>query len=178
MLAAATVLTPLGVLFVAKPTIGGAMFAARPSWWAVIGGAALLAVSFVLQPSWLAAWREATTNRDGVSALALHPGGAVALLALLRWRRPEARMLAMLVCVPMAPFLYETVPLLLIPRRWWEAVVLVLSSYVVLAWCMRVPLTDAASFPVHTANSANAIALVLVPVSTAMVLRRPNAASD
>jgi hypothetical protein len=174
VLAAATVIAPLGILLAAKPTIGLAMFAARPSWWAVGGGMLLVAASFVAQPEWLAAWRAATSNHLGISALALHPGGALGLLGLLKWRRPEARMLAALVCVPMAPFLYETVPMLLIPRTWWEATLVVLASYGVLGWGMRAPLTDYASLPAHIMNSANAISLVIVPLATALVLRRPN----
>ena len=83
-------------------------------------------------------------------------------------------MLAVLACVPMTPALYETVPLLLIPRRWWEAVLLVLASYVVLGWALRVPLTDYTHYAAHMANSAGAIALVLYPLATLMVLRRPN----
>ena len=174
VLAAATILTPLSILLVAKPTIGFAMFVARPSWWAIGGGVFMVAASFIAQPEWLAAWRAATSNHVGISALALHPGGALGLLALLKWRRPEARMLAALICVPMAPFLYETVPLLLIPRTWWEATLVVLASYGVLAWGMRAPLSDYASLPTHVMNSANATALVLVPLATAIVLRRPN----
>jgi hypothetical protein len=174
LLAAATVVTPLGALFVAKPTIGLAMFAARPSRWAMIGGMALTAVSFVFHPNWFVEWQTALSDRIGITAVALHPGGALALLCLLKWRRPEARLLAVLACVPMTPVLYETVPLLLIPRRWWEAVLLVIASYAVLGWAMRVPLTDYTYYASHMANSAAAIALMLYPLATLMVLRRPN----
>lgn len=174
LLTAATVLAPLGVLLVAKPTIGLAMFAARPSRWAVGGAALLTLIAFIVQPNWVTGWREALTDRVGLTSLVLHPGGAVALLCLLKWRRPEARMLAVLACVPMTPALYETVPLLLIPRRWWEAALLVLASYGVFAWVMRVPLRDLSDYAAHMANSADAIALVLVPLATLMVLRRPN----
>jgi hypothetical protein len=175
LLAAATVIAPLGVLFAAKPTIGLAMFAARPSRWAVVGGLALTAMAFLVQPMWLAEWKAVLPDRLGITTeLVLHPGGAIALLCVLRWRRPEARMLMMLVCVPVTPALYETVPLLLIPRRWWESVVLVLASYVVLAWVMRVPLRDLTDFPAHMATSARAIAAVPIPLATLMVLRRPN----
>jgi hypothetical protein len=174
LLTAATVLTPLGVLFAAKPTIGLALFAARPSRWAVGGGAVLCAVAFGLQPTWLWEWRDALTNRIGITALVFHPGGAVALLALLRWRRPEARMLAVLVCVPMSPALYETIPLLLIPRRWWEAMLFVLAGYVVAVWVQGVPRTGVTLWDAQMRQSATAIALVLIPLVTAMVLQRPN----
>jgi hypothetical protein len=177
LLAAATVLAPLGVLYVAKPTIGLAMFIARPSRWAIVGGIGLMVVAFLIQPNWLAQWRNALTDRTGTATLALHPGGALALLALIKWRRPEARMLAVLACVPMTPALYETVPLLLIPRRWWEAALLVAASYGVAGWVMRMPLRDIRDYAPLMATSADAIALTLLPLATFMVLRRPNEGS-
>jgi hypothetical protein len=177
LLASATVMAPLGVLFVAKPTIGLAMFAARPSRWAVVGGLVVTAIAFLIQPTWLSEWRSTTADRVGITSLVLHPGGVLALLSLLKWRRPEARMLAILACVPMTPVLYETVPLLLVPRRRWEAVSLVIASYVALVWARRIvpPLDfDHRIYAAYMENSANGIALVLYPLATLMVLRRPN----
>ena len=174
LFAAATVIAPLGVVFAAKPTIGLAMFAARPSRWALIGGIAVTAVAFVIQPQWVAEWKVALTDRVGISAFVLQPGGAVALLCLLRWRRPEARMLAVLVCMPITPVLYECVPLLLIPRRWWEAALLVLASYIVAAWMVIHPLTDLSSYAANMALSAHVIAVALIPLATLIVLMRPN----
>jgi len=72
LLAAATVLTRLGVLFIAKPTIGEAMFAARPSWWAVAGAVLLLAVSFALEPHWITGWRAALATQREVHAHVYH----------------------------------------------------------------------------------------------------------
>jgi hypothetical protein len=174
LLAAATVLTPVGIAYAAKPTIGLAMFAARPSRWALLGGLAVTVIAFIAIPGWVAEWRNALANRTGMTTLVLHPGGAFALLSLLRWRRPEARMLAVLACVPVTPALYETVPLLLIPRRWWEAALLVLASYFVLGLAMRAPLPDVSYYAAHMENSANVIALILYPLATLMVLRRRN----
>lgn len=174
LFAAATVITPLGVVFAAKPTIGLAMFAARPSRWALVSGIAATVIAFFIQPQWAGEWRLALTNRVGISAFVLQPGGAIALLCLLRWRRPEARMLAVLVCVPMTPVLYECVPLLLIPRRWWEAMLLVVGSYVVALWMVRHPLTDLSSYARSMTSSAHVIALTLIPLATVLVLMRPN----
>jgi hypothetical protein len=140
----------------------------------VLGGLAATMIAFIVVPGWVGEWRHALTNRIGITTLARHPGGVLALFSLLKWRRPEARMLAVLACVPMTPALYETVPLLLIPRRWWEAALLVLASYVVLALAMRVPLIDLSNYAAHMENSANAIALILYPLATLMVLRRRN----
>ena len=54
------------------------------------------------------------------------------LLAILRWRRPEARLLIALACVPQSMLLYETVPLFLVPRTFRESALLVALSYVAL----------------------------------------------
>ena len=167
ILAAAIAIPPLGVFFVAKPTIGLAMFAARPSRWAILGGLAVAVVAFLVRPSWAGEWREAVADQRGMTILIRHPGGIFALLALFRWRRPEARMLAVLACVPMTPALYETVPLLLIPRRWWEAAFLVLASYGVLGWAMRTPLS-LATYGVVMTNSANAFGSPLTQVPPLM----------
>jgi len=58
------------------------------------------------------------------------PGGILLLLALIRWRRPEGRLLAALACVPQTIGLYETLPLFLIPRTRWQGYALAGLSYV------------------------------------------------
>jgi hypothetical protein len=55
-------------------------------------------------------------------------GGFVALLGLFRWRRPEARLLVALACVPQTMLLYEALPPFLIPRTIGEVVVLLVAS--------------------------------------------------
>jgi hypothetical protein len=56
------------------------------------------------------------------------PGGALVLLALLRWRRPEARLLAAMACIPLTASWYEALPLLLIGQTKRECQVLSLLS--------------------------------------------------
>jgi hypothetical protein len=51
------------------------------------------------------------------------------VLCFARRRRPEARLLAALVCVPITLMPYEAVPIFLIPRICWEAATLVGCSY-------------------------------------------------
>ena len=171
LLAAATVLTPLGVLFIAKPTIGAAMFAARPSWWAVAGAVLLLAVSFALEPHWITGWRAALATQREVHAHVYpyiapvtQPGVVLALACLLRWRRPEARMVAVLACVPQTPMMYEIVPLMLVPRTTGEAGLLFGLSYV----AMMIVAVEATPWPWRIA-----LLLLYLP-ATLMVLRRPN----
>jgi hypothetical protein len=46
----------------------------------------------------------------------------------VKWRRPEARLLAALACIPQTPVLYEVVPLFLLVRTFREAAVLVVLT--------------------------------------------------
>jgi hypothetical protein len=177
LLAAATVITPLSVIYVAKPTIGAAMFAARPSLWAITGGLALMGVSFALQPHWLSGWRTALAQQS-IPLVDVYPyvapvtswGGAIAIMCVLRWRRPEARLVAALACVPQTPMLYETVPLFLVPRTAVESGALVVFSFV----AMTLGAVGAHSDPATSARTWNLALLMLYAPATIMVLRRPN----
>ena len=177
LFAAAVVLPPLGMFIAAKPTIGTAIFVARPSVWALVGGAALCAVAFAMQPHWLGAWRSAlTTAGPGAPAPYLEPVrlpyGVIALATLLRWRRPEARLVAALACVPQTGLLYDAVPLFLVPRDWREAGLMTVASYGVVWWIAHQ--TFHGDYAAYLSASGRALTLVLYPLSTFFVLRRPN----
>jgi hypothetical protein len=115
-LTAAVGLPWLGVVWAAKPTIGLALFAGWPSRWALFGGLALLLLSIALLPHWPADWIAAVRSTPQYLAPVQRPGGFLLLLAFLRWRRPEARMLGVLALVPHTAGLYESLPLLLVPQ--------------------------------------------------------------
>jgi hypothetical protein len=59
----------------------------------------------------------------------MRPGGIILLLALIRWRQAEGRLLAGLACVPQTIGLYESLPLFLIPRTRWQGYALAALSY-------------------------------------------------
>ena len=129
LLVAAAVLPSLSWLLAAKPSVGAALFAAFPSRRAVIGGLVLVAVAFAVFPAWPARW--GASFRVGVHTSPIaSPGGFILLLVLLRWRRPEARLLAALACIPQIIGLYDTLPLFLIPRTRWQGYGLAGLSYV------------------------------------------------
>jgi hypothetical protein len=172
LLAASLVIAPVGVLLVCKPNIGAALFIARPSWWAVVGGLGLLAVSFALVPQWLMSWRMAASVPNGFTAPLAFPGGIFVLLALTRWRRPEARLLVALACMPQTTLLYETVPLFLIPRTIREAALLTVMSYGVAYYTAR--LGAAQNYAEWVSVSGRTITLALYLPTTAMVLLRSN----
>jgi hypothetical protein len=115
-LTAAVGLPWLGVVWAAKPTIGLALFAGWPSRWAFFGGLAVLVLSLLLLPHWPADWLTALRSTPQYMAPVQRPGGALLLLAFLRWRRPEARLLGVLSLMPHTAGVYESLPLLLIPQ--------------------------------------------------------------
>jgi hypothetical protein len=129
LLTAAAVLPTLSWLLVTKPSLGAALWAAFPSRAAVVGGLAFLAISVALFPAWPWRWADALRASQHVAPI-MSPGGAILLLALIRWRQPEARLLVGLACIPQTIGLYDTLPLFLIPRSRWQGYTLAGLSYV------------------------------------------------
>jgi hypothetical protein len=176
LFAASLVLPPLAFFAIAKPTIGAAMFAARPTWWAVLGALALGAIAFIGQPDWIHSWR-AAIERGARAPHGLHftapilqPGGVLALACLLRWRLPEARLVAAMACVPQSLIVYETLPLFLVPRTLVECSLLVVLSYVAQ---MIIVVSTHSWLDGVVLGGRWLVWLLYIPV-TMMVLRRPN----
>jgi len=134
-LLAATSLPWLGFLVAAKPNIGLAVVAGASSRRAFIvltsTALAITVLSFIVMPGWFASWRDATRDTPHIRPLAATFVGPLLLLAALRWRRPEARLLLTLAVVPMNPGLYEGVLLFAVPASAIEATVLALGSWFV-----------------------------------------------
>lgn len=173
LLAASFVLAPIGIFDVAKPTIGAALFVARPTRWPIIGGAVLTAIAFALQPAWLSDWHHAFAPGRSLRPLhftapVLQPGGFLLLATALRWRRPEARLLLALSCVPQTLIMYEALPLFLVPESVLEVTLLVILSY---ATQVIAVLSSAGTDMLFTGGRW-LIALYLC--AAVMVLRRPN----
>jgi hypothetical protein len=180
LLASAFVILPIGAILVAKPTLGAAVLAARPSWWAVGGGTVLIALSFMSQPLWLSQWRGAlqatsllTTGGFQYRPIIALPWGALVLTALARWRRPEARLLAALACAPLTTLPYEATLVFLVPRGWSEMLTLTVASWLMGKWAAVVfgPVTSLAGSV--QAFGAAITAFLYLP-ATLMILRRPN----
>jgi hypothetical protein len=131
VLAAAALAPSLGVLLACKPTLGAALWIAYPSRRSVAAAAAFTLGSLAVLPSWPWQWMDAlgsSTSHMTAPVAHLSAGGPLVLLALLRWRRSDARLLAALACVPQTTLLYEAVPLFLLVRRWYEGLALVALS--------------------------------------------------
>jgi len=130
LLTAAAVVPALSWVWVVKPSVGLALFLSYPHRRAVVGGLLLVGAAFLVRPSWVGDWLGALRTTNQYVAPIMKPGGVVLLLALIRWRRPEARLLAALACVPQTIGLYDALPLFLIPRNRWQGYCLVALSYV------------------------------------------------
>jgi hypothetical protein len=131
LLVAGAVLPGLGWVLAAKPSIGLALvFAMREYRPAIIGSILLTVASLVVLPSWPLDWWASLQATNHVAPVA-RPFGWILLLAALRWRTPEARLLLALAVIPHTTSLVETLPLFLLCRDRWEGYGLVGLSYAV-----------------------------------------------
>lgn len=131
-LTAAALVPWVGLVFAAKPTIGLAIFGSRPSRLGLGLAAVLVALSLLIWPGWPFSWWIAVhTTAESYRAPITRPFGWILLLALLRWRDPDGRLLAFLACVPHTSAIYETVELYLVCRTRAEVAILAFLSYVV-----------------------------------------------
>src|SRR5207249_4570115 len=104
----------------AKPNVGLAIVLAsgsvRALLVATLGGGLLVIASLLVFPGWPAEWLNTLWTAHHMSPPVARLGGPLLLLALLRWRQPEARLLAVLACVPQTPCFYEALPVLICAR--------------------------------------------------------------
>lgn len=158
-----------------KPNLGLAALAYRPSKAGLLGSAAFVAVSLIFNPSWPREWLDILPQRiPGAYRVPLSIGlGPVILLGLLRWRRPEARLLLMLSILPQTFLFYDQLLLWLVPKTFLESAVLTILSIgaINLANAGLPPSAD-----VHQVGDAYApliLAMLYLPCLV-MVLRRSN----
>ena len=182
LLTASLFLPAMAWAYAAKPNIGLALFAARPTRaalaWAAAGAIVLGAASLALRPSWPAEWVAIARSAPHIRALVRHPAGPLVLLALLRWRRPEARLLVALACVPHSTLFYEALPLLfVVPETERQVRALWALSWIgTLVQIVLVFLPGYDFFGDHVyAVGELMLALVYLPC-VILVLRRPNVA--
>ena len=122
----------LGVLSVVKPQASLPVLLANESrriyLIALAGAAVLLVMSFLLQPAWVASWIHNVRNASPLDARVTSAAGVLILLVLVRWRRPEAWLIASLACMPQSVGWYGTLPLLTVPRSIGESLILAATS--------------------------------------------------
>lgn len=128
---AAAALTPaLGWLVACKPNLGLAAMAWRPSWAMIAGGAAFAALTLLVMPSWPLEWLASV--RSGHA----HPSplrtllGLPVLLALLRWRSADARLVIAMAALPQTALFADQLLLFLVPKSRRELMFLAFTSIV------------------------------------------------
>ena len=144
----------------------------------------LLAASLLVMPSWPVRWLAAAHGGvHPMPVLQLAGGGPLLLLAWLRWRDPDARLLGALSLVPQTIAPHECFVLFLLCRKWWEGVILTLLIGV--AYTVAMSLKAGHAGPSFTtggqeyiaqqmaANGPVFTALVYLPCLAAVLLRRP-----
>jgi hypothetical protein len=177
MMLAAMLAPALGFAVAAKPNLGLVVIAAsrdqRSLLLAILGAGALVILSFLAMPSWFIEWRQIARDTPDVSPLIALTGGPLLLLAILKWRRPEARLLLAFALVPMNPGLYEGVLLFAIPRSMLQAALLATTSWFVDPLvAMQVP--AGAWYVESTRATGRAMLLCMYLPALVMLLRRPN----
>lgn len=169
-----------GVFLAAKPNFAAPILAGARAWrqfaTLLAAGTLIGLVSLLWDPSWPLEWIRVIRSMEFLSAPVVNRGGFLLLLSLLRWRRPEARVFAVLVCMPQTPSLYDLLPLVVITRTLREVIVLSLcTTFLFLAIVVLGPFPTFNDY-VHMLERW-AVFVVYLPVLV-MILRRPNVADD
>lgn len=169
----AAALTPgLGWLVACKPSLGLALLSAYPRRSTIIGAGLFGLVTVLIWPWWVADWLATLPAATHMSTPILRLGGPLVLLALLRWRQPEARLLVALACIPQTPVLYETVPLFLLVRTVPEGLGLVVLTFLVGIIGAQAQ-ASAESYQAWMALNGQWIVWLVYLPATALVLSRP-----
>lgn len=170
----------IGGLVAAKPNFGLPLLASlsrpRDALWIAAGGAALVAVSLAIRPTWPAEWLDNVRSAPHFRAPVARSFGFVLLLAALRWRRPEARWLLGLSLVPQAPSFYDPILLVVICGVWWEAAILCAGTWMLFAWVgAHAPQGDYAGWGSVVGNATTWFCYLPCLL---MLLRRPNTSPE
>jgi hypothetical protein len=157
-----------------KPTLGGAVVAARPTPVRIALVVAFGLITVLIWPWWPREYLAELGLREKANyttPLLLFPG-PVLVAALLRWRRAEARLLFVMACAPQNLGWYDQVPLSIIPGTLRQVLVFSLLSYVPLFLVpfVRDPASTAHSYEIL---SRMVICACYLPCLVA-VLARPN----
>lgn len=173
LMTAAGLLPAIGFLLACKPTIGLALLAAYPSWRSIVTAGVFAVATIAIWPWWPGSWLRLLPAQTHIMAPVTLWGGPLVLLGLLKWRRPEARLLVAFACVPHTVVLYETIPLFLVAQTWLEGAILALLTPLV--WYLQ----EYVGGPYSTYESWSLargqwqVLLFYLPCLL-MVLRRPN----
>ncbi|NJN66479.1 MAG: hypothetical protein HC884_07075 [Chloroflexaceae bacterium] len=165
LIVASALIPALLPLTMVKPNIGLPVFLTYPTWRAAVASVAILLISLLVLPTWPLDWLNNAGGHTVFQPLRVFPVGWLLLLAALRWRTPEARLLLLLALVPQRP-IYDQLPIWLICQPGNSRAVLILSalSWLAIFGWLLVPALNVAWIVVGTYLPALAI-LLLNPAS-------------
>jgi hypothetical protein len=130
-LTAALIYPLLAFVWTAKPTYAVLGLAQKPSRAAILLGVAIVPASLILVPDWPWKWASQLGPYNGfVPALGARSSGLTnfpapwLLVALLRWRNPSARLLALLSIMPQHLYFYDQLALYVIPKTFRQMLIL------------------------------------------------------
>jgi hypothetical protein len=168
LMMAGAVLPVLQFLGAAKPNVALACFAYRPTIRGAVMGVAFVAISLAVLPSWPFDWRAALAEAPRYKAPLLYSGGPILLLALFRWRRPEARTFLAMSIMPQLTLFYDQLPLWLVPTTAWRSFGLSALSWI--AWAQWYPSRE---IPTHV-TIARPWIFALIYIPTLVLVLFPN----
>lgn len=131
VLTAALFLPWLAALALVKPQNGIPVIAAgsgKTFKAGLIGGLLLLVASLIFLPHWPGEWFARINGSNPLRPPLFSPVGILVVLALLKWRRPEAWLLFLMACLPQTFMWYSALALLTIGATYREASFLSLTS--------------------------------------------------
>jgi hypothetical protein len=175
LLTAATFFPVLGIVYACKPSVAIAYWLAYPNMRALLAAAGFTLITLILWPWWPGEWAAQLSSVTHMSAPVTRWGGPLLLLAALRWRRPEARLLLGLSCIPQTPVVYEAVPLFLLVTTLREGVALLVVT-VLLGHFL--PNSSTLPYDEWMALSGSWMIWFVYLPCLVMVLRRPNVAPE
>ena len=175
LVAAAALIPAVSWLSSMKPNIGLASVAYNPEFKVIVLNIIVLVVSVVMFPHWPAEWLDMIRHRTpgNYGSPLMIPGGFILLFALIRWKRPEARLLAVMSLVPQSLLFTDQLMLWLVPKTRNESMILSILSFP--AMLIGAGLVGAhANVAAYTRSMGPPILAFLYLPCLIMVLRRPN----
>ena len=173
LIMAAVLLPGLGFLAVCKPNIGVALALARPTRAAVYGGAAVLVASLAFDVHWPMKWIANLRTMQGHPPPLFTLAGIALIIALVRWRREDARLVLAMAAVPQLPMFADQLPLMLVARTRVEGMVLALLGHI--GGVLWIKTQTPGAHP--SANAAIWVLAFAYYPALVLVLRRPNEGS-
>jgi hypothetical protein len=143
LMVAAALVPALGFLLAVRPNTSASLWIGWPSLRALLGASLFLVLSLVILPSWPWDWWMAwPLDVTPLAPPLVRPFGFVLLLAALRWRSPEGRLILAIALIPQSTLPYELVALALIPANRLEMWIYVAGSWIAVAAAEGLHLTD------------------------------------